>query len=146
MIRLQDRLYVGDSSVSARELRRYGIGALLNVAHDLKGDMGWPDIEYMQVGLIDGPGNSQAAYAAAVLALNTLVAKHNTVVFCHSGGRAMAVATMHMNLGADRNWDELAEIANERIGTNVKIPEVNEAHRAAFDKMKWNVLRKLVNS
>lgn len=141
MIRLSDRLWVGDSSVTAREVRTHKIKALLNVAQDLRGEMGWPDTEYMQVGLIDGPGNPIQVYCAAALSLWTLAKRHRTLVFCHTGGRSLAVAVMYMNVAAGHSWDGIMSLLAESVDTELPVP--HEAHMAAFDKMDWQLLRRL---
>lgn len=112
--------------------------SVLNVAHDLRGKVGWPDVVYMQVGLIDGPGNTHAAYCAAALALHALQERGPTMVFCHNGGRSLAVVLMYLNLLSPHRWDDLLAILKERI--DVKLPEVNEAHITAFNQIDWEKL------
>lgn len=119
------------------------ISAVLNVAHDLRVLIGWPDVEYMHVGLVDGPGNAPAAYCAAVLALATLVArKHRVLVCCHTGGRSVAAAMMYLNVGVGRGWDDLLELLRERV--DVRLPVPHAAHRAAFSRMNWRVLANMI--
>lgn len=141
MIMLADNLYIGGATDTI-EVDQRRIGAILNVAQDLRSGIGWPDFEYMQVGLIDGPGNSVCAYSAAVLALNTLTSKYGTLVFCHEGGRSTAVSIMYMEFLFNRGWDRWVEMLSERAGIDLPVP--HKAHRAAFDKMNWKSLRKVV--
>lgn len=153
MIRISEDVWIGNSGdVYGTELwNAIGLGsdlqvtAILNVAQDLRGVVGWPDLEYMQVGLVDGPGNAPAAYCAAVLALATLVRrKHRVLICCHTGSRSLAVAMMHMNLSAGRTWDGLLDVVRERVDVELPVPHV--AHKAAFGKMNWRVLASVVSS
>lgn len=141
MIRLSDRLWIGNSGVTPREVRAQRITSLLNVAQDLRGEMGWPDIEYTQVGLIDGPGNPLSAYYAAALSLWTILKKRRTLVFCHTGSRSLAVAIMCMNITAGHSWDGIMSLLSESV--DVELPTPHEEHRTAFEKMDWDILREL---
>lgn len=142
MIRLSDTLWIGDSSVGQRELWSSRIGAALNVAQDLRADIGWPDVEYMQVGLIDGPGNPLGAYYSAVLALDSLLLRRNTLVFCHTGSRSMAVGAIYLNAKAGLKWDELIALLRERVDGD--LPSPHKAHREAFDRIDWKLLEKIL--
>lgn len=141
MIRLAERLWIGSADTSWRDYRSVKIAAILNVAHDLKGVVGWPDVEYTQVGLIDGPGNALSTYYAAVLSLHGLIKRHRTLVICHECSRSMAVAAMYLNIGAGYNWKALITLLLERLDTDLPVP--HEAHREAFDKMDWCTLQTL---
>lgn len=140
MIMLTENVYIGAIS-DAFTADPKQIGAILSVALDLKSKVGWPEFEYMQVGLIDGPGNPIHTYIAAALALATLAKKHKTLVFCHEGGRSLAVSIMYMEFFFKRGWDGWLELLDERTGMELPVP--HEAHRAAFDKIDWEALRKL---
>lgn len=145
MIRLTDSIYIGDSSDEEyADLDYAGISAILNVAHDMESTRGWhSELEYMQVGLIDGPGNHLSAYYAVILSLVALCSRHNRVlVCCHSGGRSLAVSLMYLHLVSRRGWDGSLEILRERCEVELPIP--HEAHRVAFDKLDWKLLIKLV--
>ena len=96
MIHLGNDLWIGNAEEKIAEIHAAGIRSLLNVAQDLRGVCGWPDIEYMQVGLIDGPGNPPSAYYAAVGALSALLHRGSVMVFCHGGGRSTAVSVMYV--------------------------------------------------
>lgn len=139
MTQLTDNIWIGDSSVSWRDVRASKIDGVLNVAQDLRGIMGWPDVEYMQVGLIDGPGNPATSYCAAALALSALIGRHKRIlVCCHTGSRSMAVVMMYLNIAAGHSWDGLLALLRERVDADLPIP--NAAHRAAFDGMDWRLL------
>ena len=132
MIQLTEALWIGNSGDSYNHrFADCGASGVLNVAQDLRGRCSWPDVEYMQVGLIDGPGNEVVGYCAAIMALVALSRRHEAVaVYDHDGGRALAVAMMYLNLteGQRRDnpvswwsrwltWEErLGKIAERRQG------------------------------
>ena len=142
MILLMRGLWVGDAMDEAHaDLENLGVGGLLNVAQDLEGTRGWSHgYEYMQVGLIDGPGNPMSAYRAAVLALSVMLRRHDTLVYCHSGGRSLAVALMCLNMTAGREWDDLMTLMGERVEGYLPVP--HQAHRQAFEAMDFDLLSK----
>ena len=144
MIRLTDDIWIGDSAdEQVADVESSSILAILNVAQDMHSTRGWRDgVESAHAGLIDGPGNTLSAYYAAVLMLHSLVERRRVLVCCHSGGRALAVTAMYMNLTADRDWDELISVLRERV--DPELPEVNPAHRGAFDEMNWGLLRGMI--
>ena len=143
MIRIDQGLWIG-VGLETNHAAAYSITGLLNAAHDLQCSVGWNDnIECMQVGLIDGPGNLHSAYYAAVLSLSVLHKRHkNVMVYCHEGSRALAVAIMYLQTKARRRWHEWYNLVRERI--DVDLPEVNKAHIDMFDKLNWNLLNKLI--
>lgn len=141
MIQLGERLWIGNSSTAWKDYRAARIEAVLNVAQDLRGNVGWPDMEYMQVGLIDGPGNSLSVYYAAVLSISALVKLRRTLVFCHTGGRSLVVSAMYINISLGYDWDGLMVILSERV--DVELPTPHEAHRAVFKQMDWAILREV---
>jgi len=137
VIRLTETIWIGDSSDSSLRF-----DAVLNVAQDLRGACGWPDVEYMQVGLIDGPGNPPSAYCAAVLALEALLSRHTRVlVCCHTRARSLAVVMMYLNIGSEYGWDGLLELLRERVDVDLPVP--HEAHRKMFDQIDWQLLDNL---
>lgn len=142
MIQVAEKIWIGNSATRWRDYRNLRIKGVLNVAQDLRGIVGWPDVEYMQVGLIDGPGNLISTYCAAVLSLAALVRHHRTLVFCHTGSRSMAVAAMYLNESAGRNWDDLMMLLGERV--DEELPKPHPAHHEAFDRMNWSLLRTLM--
>lgn len=144
-------VWIGNHGDALRgDLREQGIGGLLNVAQDLEGTYGWDHgMEYAQVGLVDGPGNEPWMYCAAVLVLHALLGRRNVMVYCHTGGRSLAVAVMWIHftslLGANRlavaprSWGEYLKLLEERAeGT---LPVINDVHRVTFDKIFWHSLR-----
>ena len=136
-------IWIGDSAdEQVADLVSANVGAILNVAQDMLSTRGWwHGVEAMHVGLVDGPGNEQSAYCAAVLALHALLKRHNTLVCCHTGGRSLAVAIMFLNLGiADtwREWGDWLDILQERVDAD--LPAVNEVHAQVFDAMLWSPL------
>lgn len=140
MIRLTENLLIGDSADESHAILS-GKDAILNVAQDLQCTRGWTDgIEYMQVGLIDGPGNPMSAYYSAVFALHTLLsrARGSVLVCCHTGGRAMAVIMMYLQSTAKRSWDDWLNLLHERV--EWELPTPHNAHKEAFDKMDLNSL------
>jgi hypothetical protein len=136
VIEVTDRIFVGCSSDAT--CREHMFDVLLNVARDLQCVLGHDNgLEYAQVGLVDGPGNRPQAYCAAVLALADACRHKKTLVYDHNGSRAMAVAVMYLNAVSGRSWDDWIQIIGERVG---RIPEVHEAHKKAFENMKWGHL------
>lgn len=140
-MKVWDTIWIGDSAaVSSSEQP-----TILNVAQDLCGKCGWPAVEYAQVGLIDGPGNTLAGYAAAILALAELQKRGKTLVFCHTGGRALAVVLMYLEMHARRGWDVWLRVLNERVEGD--LPVVHDAHRQAFNKLTssdWRLLAGII--
>lgn len=144
MIKVSHNIWVGDSNIdSLANFRAIKAKAILNVAYDLKGIHGWPGIEYTQVGLIDGPGNAIESYYAAILALSGLLRRHpKVIVYDHSGGRAMVVTIMYLNLTYScLCWDAWISLMQERV--EIDLPSVNLAHIESFGKINWTLLREL---
>ena len=96
------KLWIGDSNDEYGVLvnKQATIEGVLCVAQDMHVNYGWDDgVEYMHVGLIDGPGNEVGDYCAALLALRTLMRRRAAVLVCdHEGGRALTVGIMYMAL------------------------------------------------
>lgn len=139
MPRLTETLWMGGAITVVP-----GVQSILNVAQDLRGEAGWPDVDYMQVGLIDGPGNTVAAYHAAVLALVALQKRATTLVMCHGGSRSMSVCLMYLNLVvAERGWDGWIELLSERVDGDLPVP--HPAHRDMFNKLNWKLLAEVVS-
>lgn len=167
-------IWVGDSDAAFLEGERAGgISAVLNTAADLPpplvaiDDEGryriwerWQGVEYAQVNLLDGPGNTTADYCAAVLTLASLVERHAQVlVYDHGGGRGLAVALMYLGLARGRRpaggsgsaassphcwepWSPLREYVRGKWGGDW--PEVHEAHAAAYDKLPFAIMETLL--
>ena len=136
-------IWIGDSTDEASvHLDSVDIGAILNVAQDMVTTRDWSQgVESMHVGLIDGPGNEVAAYCSAVLALHALLKRHNTLVCCHVGGRALAVAIMYLNAaeGAPyKAWDHWLAMLGERV--DQELPTPNDVHRNRYVSVDWHSL------
>lgn len=147
MIEVAKNLCVGDSADEAHIARcRPPICGVLVVAHDMVPTNDWRDkIEYMHVGLVDGPGNPLAAYHAAVLALVAMVKRipERRVLVCdHDSGRSFAVVIMYLYLlGEGPSWDEVIERLKVK---GVKVPSINEVHRRAFFLMDWGMMARVL--
>ena len=93
--------------------------------------------------MIDGPGNSLAAYFAAVLTLHTLVKRHGRVaVCCHSGSRSLAVCLMYLHTVSERGWDNWLAMLSEKIDED--LPGINVEHKNAFNKINWRLLSSMM--
>lgn len=141
MIRITDKLWIGDSSDEAgADLSFVKADAILNVAHDLEPTRGWnKGILYTHVGLLDGPGNPLGIYYSALWALNVLIERNTCLVVCHTGTRSLAIAIMYLNLKFQRTWDEWIKLLRERI--DITLPEPNAAHVQAFNSINWKLLK-----
>lgn len=159
MIRLTDDLWIGNSLDGEHaDLRAAKIGAILNVANDLLTlRYRWDGAEYMKVGIIDGPGNEVIGYCSAILALVTLLRRHDAVmVYDHEGSRAMAVCMMYLNLTEGQyrpdplqwshwlTWEERLTRVNEDRRPPKILPEPHAAHREAFAKIPYGLLEALL--
>jgi hypothetical protein len=154
VIKVTDRIWVGNSddemSTHVTQLR---IGAIINVAHDLQGFRGCNyGIEYAQVGLIDGPGNIQAMYCASILTLHGMLDRHPQVmIYCHDGGRALAVVLMYLILRRGKtsshptffnywtSWDRMIEEIDSFVAP-MTLPSINESHKKAFEELPLSLL------
>lgn len=158
MIEVVNNLCVGDSADEGHLARcRPPINAVLVVAHDMVPTNDWRDkVEYMHVGLIDGPGNPLAAYHAAVLGLVALVkrAKDRRILICdHDSGRSFAIVIMYLYLlGDGPSWDEAVErlIANEKDEERGKalkqLSAKDNVHRRAFFLMDWGMMTRVLSA
>lgn len=146
MIKITEKIWIGDALDEQHvDLQASEINGILNVAHDMQCTRGWTHgVEYAQVGLIDGPGNSIQTYCAAVLALGALLKRRDRVlVCCHSGTRSLVIAVMYINaVVPGRKWDNLVELIQERIGLGLDTPD--RAHLLAFENIPWSLLAKLL--
>jgi hypothetical protein len=153
-----DGLWVGDSRGVSNDVADL---AVLNVANDLPPyaagayiDGTWS--EYAHVGLVDGPGNTLAAYCAAVLTLAKLRGQHDHVfVCCHSGSRSMVVTTMYLTLTGGRrrpdvnswshwpSWTEQFYEVVKKCG-GAELPNIHDAHIVAYRNIPWGLLEVLL--
>lgn len=153
MFKITDTLYVGTSDDEKEVVLRNKVGkvthravdSVLVVAYDMVHTFDWEDgVEYMQVGLVDGPGNSLAIYHAAVLAMLALLRKGSVLVCDHDGGRSLAISIMYMYmLGDGPSWDEALERLSSRF---TELPEPHEVHRKVFFLMDWGMMRRVLDS
>lgn len=141
MRKITNRVWVGNSH---DEEYAAGMGSILNVALDLPPKRCWPAVEYMHVGLVDGPGNPPTAYIAAIHALCTLLARGSgpCMVCCHMGqSRSMSVAIMYLCLIGGQTWDEMVGILRDRYED---FPDQHPAHREVFNKIDRDLLLRTV--
>lgn len=152
MPRVTDGLMYGGHD-EMRAAPKLGVGGLLCVAPDKSCEWEWPCVEFMQVGIADGPGNELADYCAAVLALSSLMRKHDLVlVFDHEGKRALAVCIMYLCLARGRRpagggesnnahcwtpWQALMLEVEHKLGSILKL---DKAHISAYDTMPYALL------
>lgn len=148
-------LWVGDSKDGCALDEK--IDGVLNVAQDLRSRLGWPHVEHMQAGLVDGPGNDVMAYCAAITAVTTLCRRYEGVlIYDHSGGRALAVAAMYLNLVGGKfrpeplswshwlSWEERIAQISKGPPARILLPTVHEAHRTAFADIPYGLLEALL--
>lgn len=137
-------IYIGDSEDEAnKHFCPDDVGGILCVAQDMTLTHKWQHgVETMHVGLVDGPGNEQCAYVAAVLALHALLRRHNVLVCCHTGTRALTVAVMYMSVYSKIGWFRTIEMLQERVDESLPLPRAE--HMDAFDRMDWSSLKVLM--
>lgn len=155
MITLTDKILIGSAGEYRRALSD-GVGAFLNVAQDLAGIYSWPRVEYVQVGLMDGPGNPPSTYCSAVLMLYALLSRHNKVmVYCHSGGRSLAVAMIYLIVKRGKtsgyptyinHWTTWGKMLAELQQQFSDLPVPNEAHGRVFDVMPLSLLDQIMQA
>ena len=149
MNRMNGVIIAGDSDDSYSFVKMQ-VGGVLNVSHDLCGfkECNYPEIEYMQVGLIDGPGNEVIGYCSAILSLVVLARRHKLVgVYNHGGGMAFAVSAMYLNLVSGKfradstKWSHWMTW-NERIKEIGEIPtfDIHTVHIEAFSKIPYGLM------
>lgn len=158
MIALTRELLIGNSydEQHATLCINYKTRAILNVAYDMPRGQFSDEIEYMHVGLIDGPGNILANYCAAVLAVVSLIDRCKNVLICCPNGnsRSLAIALMYLILKGGRvstpttflhPWRTWEQVLNElRYNTNIDLPEPHWSHRQAADKLSYSLLEQLL--
>lgn len=156
MILLTEGIWIGNSDDGYLTEDNIKVGAVLNVARDLPGESEWPDVEYAQVGLIDGPGNEVKDYCAAVIVLASMVKRHKDVmVYDHEGKRSFVVGLMYLCLTRSerninrtfmscfRSWESMVEEYYTGLVAE-NIPPVCKSHKEAFDRMPFGVLEALL--
>jgi protein-tyrosine phosphatase len=110
MTQITERIFIGD----ADDQPFSQLSAVLNVATDLRVRV-WQEAEYVQVGLIDGPGNLPGAILAAVLMLNQLLQRHKQViVICHGGrGRSGLIVALYLCTRFDAKFESTLDIVRQ---------------------------------
>lgn len=138
MVEIIENLFIGNSGDGYDRSKAY----LLNVAQDLPGVRGWPTCTYEQVALVDGPGNPLTSYIAAVMLLFNHVKLGTVMVYCHEGSRSLTVVLMYLHIVTGLGWDGCLQMVRERVEEELPVP--HEAHREAFAKINWPLIRTLV--
>ncbi len=161
MIRITEDIWIGGYE-DWQNANVVNISAVLNVARDLSSERtmfgcSWPKVEYMQVGLIDGPGNTISAYTSAILALHTLLKRKDAkkiLVCCHGGRRSLAVVIMYLIIKRGKvsahptffnywiSWDKMLDELLEQV--KHPLPELHPAHKEVFDKMPLFLIESLL--
>ncbi len=152
MIKITDNISIG-GALDEQQGVLTEFGAILNVAQDLHGTRGWKEIEYAQVGLIDGPGNPPSAYISAVLMLHTLLCRHKRVlVLCHGMRRSIVVVLIYLILKKGRtsdnpsltftNWTTWDTVLSE-LNLPSPIP-IHPAHREVFDALPLSLMEMMI--
>lgn len=157
MIQLTDYIWIGNSvdEMHADLVTRH-IGAILNVSHDLHATRGWANgIEYAQIGLVDGPGNRLSMYCSAILVLDALLDKYESVLVAgHHSSRALAVVIMYLILKEGRGsehpsqmhrWGTWSSVLDRlRDKSSSVLDEPHEAHKEACDLIPFGLLEQLL--
>lgn len=145
---VKDAIWIGNYDAEKWVTRHSpAFDAVLVVAHDMVPTNDWKTgLEYMHVGIVDGPGNPLAVYHAAVLALVGLMKRHKRVLVCdHVGSRALVVCIMYLYLlGDGPSWDEHLERLTKQHGKDM-LP-INTIHRKAFFTMDWSMMTRVLTS
>lgn len=147
MMTISDGLYIGNAvDEEVTNIDNLGLKAILNVACDLYPTRGWKHgINYLHIGLMDGPGNLTETYCAAILALRGLLKAKKSVMVCsHDTGRSLAVVMMYLALIEYRPWYDILSIIRERFEED--LPEPHEAHRDAFMHINWQALKSITGA
>lgn len=142
-------IWLGNSNdESSSNLDDRDVKAVLNVAQDMPATRGWAQgLEYMHIGLVDGPGNEPITYAAAVLALHALLKRHNVLVCCHSGVRSLAVIVLYLTVTSDIvgwTWLDCLERLRERVDCD--LPNMNHVHVEAINKIPETLLQHIMRN
>lgn len=102
-------------------------------------------VEYVQIGLIDGPGNTPANYHAALLKLCSLIqADKQVMVHDHdAGSRTVAVVIMALHAMYRRGWDYWLDVIRDKMG-NIELTPHPE-HRRAFNRINWRLISSVID-
>ena len=136
-------MWIGDSRDALdADLVGNGISVVLNCAADLNVER-WnfvSGVEYVQIGLIDGPGNTMAEYHATTLKLCGII-KSGRGVLIHghdAGAITTAVAIMALHALYRRGWDYWLNVIRELLETPDMSP--HPEHRRAFNRINWRLV------
>ena len=151
IIRVTDLVWIGESSDldPGAEDRIHpafqGIKVVFNCAadldtHNLFGDV----VEYVHLGLVDGPGNTMADYHAALLKLcGILCKKQRVMVHDHEiGSRTVALVIMALHAMYRRGWDYWLGIIREKTNKSDLTPHLE--HRKAFNRVNWRLVSSIL--
>lgn len=156
LIKITNNLWIGNSDDEKNATHRDIFGrvtkntfdSIILVARDMVAKNDWEDgVEYMQIGLNDGPGNFLAIYHSAVLALAALLKRkeNKVLVCCHDGGRSLAIVIMYMYLMNEcPSWDECIERLKEKE-KDKELPIIHESHKKAFFMMDWGMMKRVLD-
>lgn len=121
MDQITEKIWLGDShaAMDIKSLRQAGITAVLNVAKD------WgfsnykdPSINYYHVGLIDGSGNEQYEFDAAVHTLESILHDgHKVLVHCHAGvSRSPTIVATYIAKQTGHSLNHSIDFVGEKRG------------------------------
>lgn len=112
MNKIRPNLYIGNmgDAQSVAVLRTEKITAVLNVGFDCD-DPWFPNMFFVKVGLIDGPGNTPAQIRFAVDTLGYLLRDgYRVMIHCVAGhSRAPYITTRYLSLVENRNFQKVFE-------------------------------------
>ena len=148
MIKITDKIWLGSShDAEHADLKPDKITAILSCVHDLEGKRGWTDgVEFAQCGLVDGPGNTMAAYHAAVLRLAAFVlGGRKTLVHDHHGmsQAVFAVICVLQLLEGRMGWDHWLNVIKDKQAILDGNP--HEEHCKAFNRLNWRLLSSVLD-
>lgn len=156
MIEVDTDLWIGDhEDAKAKDLG--SIKSVLCVCSDMRVILHGDCVTFAQCGLVNGPGNSMAAYHATLLMLYSLVRSGPTLVVGHNGSMPAVVAIMYQHLVCRRGWDYWLDhitqayrnqsdrvlmtcVGKVLVNFESWVLDVHEVHRAAFNRINWRLL------
>jgi protein-tyrosine phosphatase len=147
MDKVMDNLYIGSASDALHrkdQLKANGVTAILNVARDLTNTTTThKEFKLYHVGLMDGSGNDQGLYIAAVQVLESLLRAGETVlIHCHEGASRSAVITaLYLHCNRDFQSLESAEeyLKSVRPRVSIKKPLLEEAQHMLLSSNRGTV-------
>ena len=160
IIRITELIWLGDSYDALNaNLKENGITAVVNCAVDLNLER-WSNllcvegfriphfvdgVEYVQIGLVDGPGNAMAVYHAVLLKLcSLLMSKKSVLVHDHEmDSRASAVVIMALHALHRRGWDHWLGVIRGKTDNPDLMP--HPEHRRAFNRINWRLISSVLD-